>query len=39
MHGIETDQVKQDEGGLVEVTEATQTFLGAVFSGVMDNTN
>ena len=35
--GMETDEVEQEEGGLVEVSEATQAFLGAAFSGIMDN--
>jgi len=34
---METDDVEQEEGGLVEVLEATQAFLGAAFSGMMDN--
>jgi len=34
--GMETDDVEQEEGGLVEVSEATQAFLGAAFSGTMD---
>jgi len=35
--GMETDDVEQEEGGLVEVLEATQAFLGVAFSGKMDN--
>jgi len=35
--GMETDDVEHEEGGLVEVSEATQAFLGAAFSGTMDN--
>jgi len=35
--GLETDDVEHEEGGLVEVSEATQAFLGAAFSGTMNN--
>jgi len=30
-------KVEQEEVGLVKVSEATQAFLGATFSGIMDN--
>jgi len=29
--------VEQEEGGLMEVSEAIQAFLAAAFSGTMDN--
>ena len=33
----ETEEGEHDDGGLVEVTDATRTFLGAAFSAMMDN--